>query len=226
MGGLRRWYPGWILVAILLAPAGFAQDRFAGVMGGVSTLSADAVNQGTPPQATSSYKPENGATVVGYLGKHFTDYFSLQVSYSWNQNALTLAGGNFVNGTSYSAPFTAKMYTYAFEGMAYFRKRDSLLRPYLSAGPTVSHLWGDPNGASSSLHSGVGPAVQVPQKFHKVKVGLRVAVGIDWRISKRVSLRYSFSETIQQNPISEILQPPAQRRLANFQNLWGVHFHF
>lgn len=222
MRGLRRRYSVWFCAAILLAPAAFAQDRFAGVMGGVSTLSADGVNQGTPPQSTSSYKPENGATVVGYLGKHFTDYFSLQVSYSWNRNALTLAGGNFANGTSYSAPFTANMYTYGLEGMAYFRQRDSLLRPYLSAGPTISHLWGDPNGAASVMGSGV----QVPQKFHKVKIGLRVAVGIDWRISRRVSLRYSFSETIQQNPISEILQPPAERRLANFQNLWGVHFHF
>ena len=222
MGGLCRWYFGWILAAILLAPAAWGQDRFVGVMGGVSTLSADAVNQGSPPQATSSYKPENGATVVGYIGKHFTDYFSLQVSYSWNRNALTLAGGNFANGTSYSVPFISNMYTYAFEGMAYFRKRDALLRPYLSAGPTLSHMWTSTNGPASVMGSGV----QLPQKFHKVKIGLRVAVGIDWRISKRVSLRYSFSETIQQNPISESLMPQAQRRLANFQNLWGVHFHF
>lgn len=221
MGGLRRWYLGWLFATVLLAPA-LAQDRFAGVMGGISTLSADGVNQGSPPQSTSSYKPENGATVVGYIGRHMTDYFSLQVSYSWNRNALTLAGGNFANGTSYSAPFTSKMYTYAFEGMAYFRKRDSLLRPYLSAGPTVSHLWANPNGPAQILGGGVA----IPQNFHKVKIGLRVAVGIDWRISKRVSLRYSFSETIQQNPISEALQPQAQRRLANFQNLWGVHFHF
>ncbi len=222
MGGLLRSYLGWLFAAILLAPAGLAQDHFAGVMGGVSTLSADAVNQGTPPQATSSYKPENGATVVGYLGRHFTDYFSMQVSYSWNRNALTLAGGNFAAGTSYSAPFTSTLNTYGVEGMAYFRDRDSTLRPYLSAGPTISNLRADPSGPAQTLRTGA----QIPQRVRGIKVGLRVAVGIDWRISDRVSLRYSFSETIQQNPISEALQPPAQRRLANFQNLWGVHFHF
>jgi hypothetical protein len=38
----------------------------------------------------------------------------------------------------------------------------------------------------------------------------------------RLAVRYSFSETISSNAVSAQLSPPAQRFLANFQNLFGV----
>jgi hypothetical protein len=46
-------------------------------------------------------------------------------------------------------------------------------------------------------------------------------VGIDLRVSPRMSFRYSFSETISANPISPSLTPPGKRGLMNFQNLFG-----
>ena len=49
-----------------------------------------------------------------------------------------------------------------------------------------------------------------------------VAVGMDVRTGPKWSIRYSFSESLSRNPISQQLSPPAQRRLANFQNLVGV----
>ena len=54
------------------------------------------------------------------------------------------------------------------------------------------------------------------------RIGLRSHVGIDIRVSRHVNFRYSFSETISGNPISPSLTPPAPRRLANFQNLFGL----
>jgi hypothetical protein len=54
------------------------------------------------------------------------------------------------------------------------------------------------------------------------RIALRSHVGIDLRLSPHVAFRYSFSETISQNPISPSLTPPAPRRLANFQNLFGI----
>jgi hypothetical protein len=53
------------------------------------------------------------------------------------------------------------------------------------------------------------------------RIGLRSHVGIDLRLSRRVSFRYSFSEMISGNPISPSLMPPGQRGLMNFQNLFG-----
>ena len=39
-------------------------------------------------------------------------------------------------------------------------------------------------------------------------------------------VRYAFLETIQGNPISQRLDPVGKRRLANFQNLFGVVKYF
>ena len=55
-----------------------------------------------------------------------------------------------------------------------------------------------------------------------VRATLRVAVGLDVRIGDGWSVRYSFSESLSGNPISEQLTPPGRRNLANFQNLVGV----
>jgi hypothetical protein len=53
------------------------------------------------------------------------------------------------------------------------------------------------------------------------RIGLRPHVGIDLRLSRRLSFRCSFSETISGNPISPSLTPPGRRGLMNFQNLFG-----
>ena len=51
---------------------------------------------------------------------------------------------------------------------------------------------------------------------------LRVAVGMDVVAGPKWRVRYSFSESLSRNPISQQLTPPALRRLANFQNLVGL----
>lgn len=54
----------------------------------------------------------------------------------------------------------------------------------------------------------------------------RSHVGIDLRLARHWDFRYSFSEMIGKNDISKHLFPPAPRRLANFQNLFGFVFRF
>ena len=54
----------------------------------------------------------------------------------------------------------------------------------------------------------------------------RSHVGIDFKLSRNVSFRYSFSETISRNPISPSLTPPGRRRLMNFDNLFGFVARF
>jgi hypothetical protein len=58
--------------------------------------------------------------------------------------------------------------------------------------------------------------------FASTDPALRVAVGIDLGTADGWRFRYSFSETINRNPVSAQLSPPAQRNLANFQNLFGA----
>jgi hypothetical protein len=63
-------------------------------------------------------------------------------------------------------------------------------------------------------------------KIASTRIGLRSHVGIDVKLSTRLSFRYSFSETISGNPISRSLTPPGLRGLMNFQNLFGFVSRF
>ena len=196
-------------------------QMFAGIVGGVSTLSADgrSVVSGESIRI-SLYKPENGATAMAFAGWHFNDYLSAQGSYSWNRNDVTLTASQAA--AFYEQPRTATLQTVAGELMLYFRDRRSFARPYLTAGGGLTRLGSDPAGAA--LVRGAAPPA--PGSFADTKPALRVAVGIDLRISRGLAFRYSFSETIQPNAISEQLTPPGERNLANFQNLFGLMWRF
>ena len=79
------------LRTLLVAPVVFcacycvvtAQAQFyAGVLGGVSTLSGDARSVLSPGStAFSSYDPKNGGAVEVLVGRHFSDYFTIQADY-------------------------------------------------------------------------------------------------------------------------------------------------
>ena len=73
------------------------------------------------------------------------------------------------------------------------------------------------NGQSRSQN-----AVPPPETVRATRATLRVAVGLDLRLGRGWSVRYSFSESLSGNPIAAQLSPPGQRNLANFQNLFGV----
>ncbi len=215
----HRWLPFALWLVTPLA----AQSSFVGGFFGVSTLSGDARTDVTTAGARfSSYKPENSPTAVIFAGRHLTDFFSVMGSYGWNRNDIVLAHGSTATAEAYSQPYRATLQTAMAEGMLYFRNRRSRVRPYLSTGmgrtrtllnayalPVVA---GSPVRPSSSI-TRTGPA-------------FRFAVGIDLMMTRHAAFRYSFSETIQGNPMSEALTPPGQRKLANFQNWFGVAFFF
>jgi len=97
------------------------------------------------------------------------------------------------------------------------RRLDSAVRPYLGTGLVLRHFSSD----SARLISAQG--LEAPAgEIASTSIGLRSHVGIDIRLSRHLNFRYSFSETISSNPISPSLTPPAPRRLANFQNLFGL----
>jgi hypothetical protein len=73
-----------------------------------------------------------------------------------------------------------------------------------------------------SISALTGRPALPPQEFNSVAAALRLAVGIDMTIHGRWAFRYTFSETIRDNPVSAVLSPPGQRNLATFQNLFGV----
>ncbi len=212
------------VVCLLAAHANAQQNYFAGGYIGVSTLSADARTDVTSSGAQfSSYKPENGLTAVGFAGRHINDWVSVMGSYGWNRNSLLLASGEAASVSSaISREYHSSMHTVIGEALIYFRPRRSRIRPYLSAGAGVVNI--DANSRGAATVSGQPPSL--PGSISHTGPAVRVAVGIDLFVSKNWALRYSFSETIQGNPFSEALTPPAPRRLANFQNWFGVAFHF
>ncbi|MGH8247826.1 MAG: outer membrane beta-barrel protein [Gammaproteobacteria bacterium] len=206
----------YTVVLLCLFPSALSAENFAGGVVGISTLSADATTQDSPPSAVSAYKPENGLTAVFFIGRSFTDWFSLQASYGWTRNSVVLSATQA--GGAFAVPVRSTMHTIAAEAMVHFRRRGDRVRPYLSAGPAVTILNAKLDGAPSIR----GALPVPPPEFDATKPGLRVAVGIDLRIRSRLFLRYSFSETIQSNTLSRHLTPRGSRNLANFQNLWGV----
>jgi len=205
--------------------ASLAAQNFVGAMGGLSTLSGDGrsiVNGGST--AVSLYKPENGLTAMLFGGRHFSDWVGAQLSYASNGNDLLLTSVAVDAGAerSYEQARRARMHALVAELMVYFRGRESRIRPYLSAGPGYSRI----STKAGSVPVSKGIVSLPPLESATGSVALRVAVGMDVRLSKRLWLRYSFAETIQRNAVSKLLTPVGQRNLANFQNLFGVQWGF
>lgn len=221
-----RVFAIWFLTTLAALPAAAQDNRgvFAGALFGVSTLSADAQSVTTGPDAAISlYEPKNGLALDVVAGMHVATYFSLQINWMWNRNDITIVssfttphGGGF-----YEQRRRSRQHAVVFDGLIYFRRRDSVVRPYLGTGLSILHF-----SSSDVLSSSVQGLEPPTTEIASTEIGLRSHVGIDIRLSRRLSFRYSFSETISGNPISASLTPPAPRRLANFQNLFGVVARF
>lgn len=194
--------------------------NFVGGAFGVTTLSADGQTAiTTTGSMVSLYKPENGITGRFFYGRHLSNYFSVQGTYTLNRNLLTLTSLATSAGQEsvYEQTRSSTQQMVGAEAMAYFRPRSSALRPYLSFGGGASHF------ASSAQRVTVqrGSLPVPPAAFTAAKPFVRVDVGIDMKLTRGWKFRYSFGETIIRNPISVQLTPQGKRNLASFQNLFG-----
>ena len=214
----------WLTLTSLLATASHTGAQtvsraYAGVLFGVSVLSADARSTTSNNAAgVSLYSPENGSAANLFAGYHLSDYFTVQANYMWNRNDVTLYSSFSADrsGGFYQQSRQSSQHAAVVDGLIYFRELRRAIRPYLGTGLSVFHFSSRPFGGDTSA------VLTPPPTFASTKVALRSAVGVDIALSPRLSLRYTFSETISRNPISPHLEPPGQRRLANFQNLIGV----
>jgi outer membrane protein W len=212
-------------MALISVPAA-AQDEsrtFAGALFGVSALSADARAVTTDAEAAVSlYDPKNGLALNVFGGIHVAQYFAIQVNWMWNRNDLTLVSSSTSPqaGGFYEQTRDSSQHAVVFDGLIYFRRLDSAIRPYLGTGLSVVRFSSD---EGHSRAQGLSPAGGTIRSTH---IGLRSHVGIDFRLSRHVAFRYSFSETITSNPISLPLSPPGRRPLLNFQNLFGFVSRF
>ncbi len=216
-----RMLPIAVVVFLGCCTAVTAQAQFyAGVLGGVSTLSGDARSLLSPDStAFSSYDPRNGGAVEVLAGRHLSDYFTIQADYIWNRNALTLTSAAFNNGTQqgYQETRRSSQQSVMADVLVYFRKRDSRLRPYLSVGTGLIHF----ASSQQRLEQVLGTPDLPPQRFSSNMIALHVPVGMDVNFGKGWVFRYTFSETLSKNPVSDHLSPPGQHSLKNFQNLFG-----
>jgi hypothetical protein len=198
-----------------------AQAQFyAGVLGGVSTLSGDARSLLSPGStAFSSYDPKNGGAVAVLVGRHLSDYFTVQAEYIWNRNGLTVTSAAFSNETQqgYQETRCSSQQSAIADVLVYFRKRDSRLRPYLSVGTGFVHF----ASSQERIEQVVGTPDLPPQRFGSNMIALHVPVGMDVHLGKGWAFRYTFSETLSKNPVSDQLSPHGQHSLKNFQNLFG-----
>jgi hypothetical protein len=211
-----------LCILLMLAGTARAQEEcrlFAGLVMGVSTLSADGRSVTMPPQAQISlYKPENGPAVNAFAGWHLSRFFSLQANYIWNRNDLSLVSSLVTpgGGVFYEQDRQSAQHAFVADTLVYFRRLGSGVRPYLGTGLAIVHFDSDVKRSTSS-------GLAAPEgTMTTTKVALRSHVGIDLALSRRLSFRYSFSETIGGNPVSPHLTPAGKRGLANFQNLFGL----
>jgi len=202
-----------------MTPLALAQLH-AGALGGVATLSGDARSLLSPNStALSSYDPKNGSVVEVLVGRHFSDYFAAQGNYIWNGNRLTLTSAAFSNGTQegYQETRCSSQQSLIGDLLVYFRNRDSRLRPYLSVGTGFAHF----ASFQEQIKQLLGTSHLPPKRFSANMIALHVPVGIDVKLGRGWAFRYTFSETLSKNPISDRLSPTGQHRLMNFQNLCG-----
>jgi len=202
------------------------QSRFfAGGVGGIATLSADAETSITPDSvAFSTYRPFNGAALNVFAGTHVNDFLSLQGNYIWNRNDITVTSSLASSGTVAvnEEKRRSSQNSAILDLLLYFRNRHNWVRPYLSVGSGVVRFKSD-HRESLNVR---GSASRLPGQFTSSNVALRVAVGVDVYVRRRFAIRYSFSETISENPLSSRLSPRGERNLANFQNLFGIVKYF
>jgi hypothetical protein len=196
---------------------------YIGAIGGIATLSADAGSRSSGHGLMlSSYSPQNGGALNVFAGAHLHDYFSLQLNYIWNRNDVLLNSSGSGSSAFYQQTRSSSQHAAVLDFLLYFRNRSNWIRPYLGTGGGLIHL---SSSAERLLASGGSPVLP-PSTFSSIRPVFRSHVGVDVRISHRFNFRYSFSEFIGKNDISKHLSPPAPRRLANFQNLFGFVLRF
>ena len=218
-----RWFLFLVLFILTLAGLSVAQVvPYAGAMGGIATLSADAgserVGQGL---SLSSYAPKNGGALDVFIGAHLHNYFSVQGDFIWNTNSLRLNLSSS-DGSFYQDDRNSSQKAAIVSLLVYFRPRNSRIRPYLSVGTGAAHL----SSRRERLVAFGGTPLLPPSEFSSTGPVLRTHVGIDLKLTRKLDFRYSFSETLGSNEISKNLSPKGPRKLANFQNLFGFVFRF
>lgn len=197
---------------------------YIGGLVGVSTLSADARSVVSGDEvAVALYEPQNGMAANLLIGIHVHDYVTVQANYISNRNDLMLlstlsapTGGSVTQAFSESA-----QHMVVGDLLVYFRPRGDRIRPYLSGGFGITRL-----RTETLDQRPTGAASQTPTVETDALATLRVAVGLDVAVGGGWSVRYSFSENVSRNPISERLTPAGRRNLANFQNLVGAFWSF
>lgn len=200
----------------------FAQGRgYAGGVAGFAILAADGASLLSPESgAMSSYDPATGAALNLFAGVHFSNYVSFQANYIWNRNSLALSASRFGQTPAefYEQSRSSSHHSAIADVLLYFRNRESWARPYLSTGVGVTRF----RSRLERRRITNGAPEVPPDDFSSTFAVLRVAVGLDVRMHGPWYARYSFSESISGNPISDRLSPPGDRALKNFQNLFGL----
>ena len=210
-----------VVFLLLSLPSSASAQLYAGALRGLAILSADGRSEVGPQGAAFSlYKPENGGSLSLLVGRHLTDYLSLQADYGWNSNDLTLSANSMsLQGDAlYLEARNSSEQSVLGHVLLYFRNKRSWVRPYLAAGTGVVKF----HSKQTNLSAIAGMPALPPREFSSVRAALPVAVGIDVTIRRRWALRYSFRETLRSNPINAVSSPPGQTNLKTYENLLGI----
>src|SRR6266567_2921912 len=179
---MRRSLFAFFFPTIVCLLASAEVDPYAGAIGGVATLSADAGSNTTGQGLNlSSYAPANGGALNLFGGLHLHNYFSVQVDYVWNRNNLVLNSSSSA-GSFYKESRTSSQNAAVVDFLIYFRPRHSRIRPYLGTGGGVTHL----TSSRDRLIASGGTPVLPPVRFSSTGAVFRSHVGIDFKLTHKL----------------------------------------
>jgi len=155
------------------------------------------------------------------FGRHLSDYLSVQATYGWNRNSLTLTSSQSSadRGAFYEQTRSATQHAAVGELLLYFRRQGRSVRPYLSVGGGAIHV----TSSEKTIRGMIEEGIAAPGGFSSTKPALRVAVGIDLFIKGRmgfpVYLQRNHSEKCNQRAAhaSGPTQPSQLSKLLRFR---------
>ena len=172
-----------LLGMALVWPVHASTRPYAGAIGGISTLSADAGSSASAKGLSlSAYSPKNGPALNLFAGVHLHDYFSLQLNYVWNRNQLIFNSTTSASNTFYQQARSSSQQAGIFDFLLYFRPRKSWIRPYLGTGGGVIHL----SSRQVRMLGSAGTPVLPPSTFSSTRPVFRSHVGMDIRLSSHL----------------------------------------
>jgi opacity protein-like surface antigen len=206
------------LSVLFLAVSGAAmaqQWEFGGIGGGgfLSHVSAS----GPAGSATAGFQP--GAVVGAFFGQNLFTHFSGEIRYEYMQNNLKLSSGG------QTAQFNGAAHALHYDMLWHTNRNDSKVQFFAALGGGMKIFQGTGSESAYQPLSQFGYFT----KTRTIKPMISVGAGVNYALSRRMSLRAEFRDFMTAFP-TDIITPPQNVKygtlLHDFVPMVGIDYVF